>query len=521
VALSRSRGGLHLSLTVPNAVRSETPDVLTIVAEDKSIMNRIRSTITRVLSAGGVMLGTLALSSCLLLGDAALPDDQLAKDTASLDRMQNTFRGIARDVVPVVVSITVHDIGGGGNPWDFFFQDPDQADKPPREKDYERSGMGSGIIVQKGDHRYYVLTNYHVVKGGKNMVVLLSDEREYACELTGFDERKDLALVSIKTDEPLPVARLGDSGSLKVGDWVIAVGNPYGWKSSVTSGIVSALGRRLERNTNLSNVSDFIQTDANINPGNSGGALVNLRGEIVGINTWITSPTGGSIGIGFAIPVNNAKKLIRDLINDGKPQYGWLGVSIIRMITSDVEKQLGIFNRKGAFINYVIKNSPAQQGGLLPGDFITSVNGKPIVDESHLIQVIGELDTGVDVSFTLIRQGKEQNIIFRLAPRPAESAISSMSRGSWPGFVSLPLSQNVRDKYNIAPEETGVVVFYVEQGTPAFLAGLHSGDIVKRINGHDITDMIGFYGALNDQSAASLDFVIVRGGGTENLVMER
>lgn len=484
-------------------------------------MNHMPLTAQRLVRGLLLVPAALALASCLLFGEAAAPAGENREGTVALERLQGAFREIAREAVPVVVSITVHDISGGGNPWDFFFQDPDQEDRPPRERDYERSGMGSGIIVQKKGDRYYILTNYHVVRGGKDFLTILSDGREYASELIGHDERKDLALLSIKSAEPLPVAVLGDSDTLRVGDWVIAIGNPYGWQSSVTSGIVSALGRRLDRNANLSNVSDFIQTDANINPGNSGGALLNLKGQIVGINTWITSPTGGSIGIGFAIPVNNAKKLIRDLIDNGKPQYGWLGVSIIRMITSDVEKELGIYKKKGAFINYVIKNSPAENGGLLPGDFVTAVNGVPIIDESHFIQVIGELGTGVDITFSLIRLGKEQTVRFQLAPRPAESAISAMAQGSWPGFVSLPLSDKVREKYKIAPEEQGVVVFYVEQGTPAFMAGLHSGDIVKEIGGRRITGMLDLYGALNVNAGAAVDFTIVRGGGTENLVLKR
>jgi serine protease Do len=472
-----------------------------------------------------IFLFGLSLSSCFLFegsaqkGDVAPPSPQ--EDTVPLERMQETFRGVAEHVIPVVVSINVNDIAGGENPWDFFFQDPEKDEGKPKERDYERYGMGSGIIVEKKEGQYYVLTNYHVIKGGKQIQVVLSDDREYPAAVVGIDERKDMALVSIKTEEQLPVAQLGDSDTLKVGDWVIAVGNPYGWRSSVTSGIVSALGRRLDRNANISNISDFIQTDAGINPGNSGGALVNLHGEIVGINTWITSPTGGSIGIGFAIPINNAKKMVRDLVSEGKLQYGWLGVSIAQMITTDVEKELGIYKKQGAFVNYVIKNSPAWKGGILPGDFITAINGKQILDENHFIQVVSELETGVPISFTLIRLGKETKLTFTLSPRPAESVISSMSNASWPGFVVLPLTQPVREKYKIAPDEKGLVVFYVEQGTPAFTAGLHSGDIVQRINDREIRTMIDFYGALNDPKAKNLEIAVKRGGGNETVVLDR
>jgi serine protease Do len=475
--------------------------------------------------AGGfaVLFLCLLASSCFLFGESTPrsdnPSGEPQENLLPLVRMQDAFRGIAERVVPVVVSINVNDITGGENPWDFFFQDPEKDDGKPKEHDYERYGMGSGIIVEKKENQYYILTNNHVIKGGKQIQVILSDNREYKAAVVGIDERKDLALVSIKTDEKLPVAKLGDSGALRVGDLVVAIGNPYGWQSSVTSGMVSALARRLDRNANLSNVSDFIQTDAAINPGNSGGALVNLRGEVVGINTWITSPTGGSIGI--AIPVNNAKKLVRDLVSAGKLQYGWLGVSIAQMITSDVEKELGIFKKKGAFVNYVIKDSPAWKGGLFPGDFITAINGKPILDENHFIQVVGELESGVPIAITLMRLGKELSLSFVPTPRPAESTIASMSSASWPGFVTLPLSPPVRDKYKIPADEKGVVVFFVEQGTPAFIAGLHTGDIIKRINNREIGNMTDFYGALNDAQAKNLEFSVKRGGTDETIVLER
>ncbi len=489
----------------------------------KSIVRRRKVSIA--LGGIAVLFFSLALSSCFLFGEAAAGGNDATgaspEDMRTLERAQDAFRRVAEDVVPVVVSINVNDISGGENPWDFFFQDPEKDQGKPRERDYERYGMGSGIIVAQKADRYYILTNYHVIKGGKQIQVVLSDEREFTAAVVGIDERVDMAVVSITTDAVLPVARLGNSDALKVGDWVIAVGNPYGWQSSVTSGIVSALGRRLDRNANLSNVSDFIQTDAGINPGNSGGALVNVHGEVIGVNTWITSPTGGSIGIGFAIPINNAKKLVHDLVNEGKVQYGWLGVSVYQMITSDAEKELGIYKKKGAFVNYVIKDTPAWRGGILPGDFITSVNGARIRDSSQFIQVMSEFDPGAPLTFNLIRLGKEKTLSFVLGHRPPESAISSLSDVSWPGFVTLPLSEPVREKYKIQAGEKGVIVFYVDQGTPAFTAGLHSGDIVKRINGREILNLLDFYGALNNPKETKLEIDVKRGGGDETVVLER
>jgi Do/DeqQ family serine protease len=486
-------------------------------------MNKQHRIVEKALPGLIILLVSFSLFSCFLTTESSANGSGGTQqaDVVSLEHMQDAFRAIADDVVPVVVSINVNDITSNENPWDYFFQDPEQDDGSPKEKDFERYGMGSGIIVEKKGNLYYILTNYHVIKGGKSIEVVLFDQRRYKGELVGVDERKDIVLLSIKTDENLKVAKIGDSDTLHVGDWVIAVGSPYGWQSSVTSGIVSALGRRLDRNANITNISDFIQTDAGINPGNSGGALVNLHGEVIGINTWITSPTGGSIGIGFAIPVNNAKKIVSDLISAGKLQYGWLGVSIMRMMSTDGEKELGIYKKKGALVNYVIKNSPAQKGGILPGDFITAVNGKTVLDENHFIQIVSELAAGVSIRFSLIRLGNEITVTFTLTPRPSESAISSMSNSSWPGFVALPLSKEIRTKFKIAPEETGLFVSFVEQGTPAFIAGIHSGDIVKKINEKEVKSLIDFYGALNDKNVKSLEISLKRGAGNETITLER
>ncbi|HEQ71041.1 MAG TPA: PDZ domain-containing protein [Spirochaetia bacterium] len=298
---------------------------------------------------------------------------------------------------------------------------------------------------------------------------------------------------------------------------MIAVGNPYGWSSSVTSGIVSALDRRLDRDANISNISDFIQTDAGINPGNSGGALVNLSGEVIGINTWITSPTGGSIGIGFAVPINNVKKFVHDIVTAGQLQYGWVGVSIARLINREAEKELGIQDTHGAFVNYVIKKSPAWQGGIQPGDFITAVNGHPVADESHFIQLVSELEVDSLITVTLIRLGKERMLSFHLAPRPPENTISAMSELSWPGFVVLPLSGELRERYRIESGATGVVVSFVEQGTPGFLAGLHAGDIITRIGDASVTSLPEFYRSLNQTHSAPLTLTVIRNGGREEI----
>ncbi|RPJ07536.1 MAG: Do family serine endopeptidase [Spirochaetaceae bacterium] len=474
-------------------------------------------------AASGILLFSVALAASSCLSIFGINGEE-GSDVPSMEKMQNTFRGIADKVVPVVVSIQVNDIIGGENPWEYFFQDPEDDKGNPGNRDFERSGMGSGIIVERREGKYFVLTNFHVIKGGKEIIIICSDQREYTAQIVGSDERRDIALLSIETGDELPLASMGDSDKLKVGDWVIAVGNPYGWQSSVTSGIVSALDRRLDRNASISNINDFIQTDAGINPGNSGGALVNLKGEIIGINTWITSPTGGSIGIGFAIPINNAKKLVNDFITIGKVQYGWLGVSINRSISQDAEKELKIYRVKGAFVNFIIKDSPAQRGGILPGDLITSINGKQVLDEGHFIQMIGNIPAGIPVEFTIIRLGEKTKITFALDVRPSETAVTNMANNSWPGFITLPLSKEVRDRYKIAAQENGIVVISVEKNTPAFHAGLHTGDLIKTINGKAVINMIDYFGALNGPAGTDkkdLAMEILRGGSAETITIPR
>ncbi|MFQ3619599.1 MAG: trypsin-like peptidase domain-containing protein, partial [Spirochaetales bacterium] len=328
----------------------------------------------------------------------------------TLQSLQSSFRVVASKVLPVVVMINVVEVQKGtpdtrNMPWFYyFFGDPEGGDKPPRE--FRNRGLGSGIIVRKDKEKYYVLTNNHVIGNAEEINVRLHDQREFKASLVGRDERKDIAVISFIGEPNIPLAVLGDSTTLQVGDWVLAVGNPFGLESTVTAGIVSALGRR---GGPEGNISDFIQTDAAINQGNSGGALVNLAGEVVGVNTWITSPTGGSIGLGFAIPINNLKKTLDELIEKGSVQYGWLGVSI-SSIGREIASDMGLPSTQGAFVYHVFKGSPADKGGILPGDFITRINGDILRTSDDLVLKVGDLPVGKQTTFTLIRQGQTLSV---------------------------------------------------------------------------------------------------------------
>ncbi len=428
---------------------------------------------------------------------------------------QNAFRKVSNAVLPVVVEISVESIVKqpgfeARSPFEFFFGMPDPNSKSQSQpREFRRQGLGSGVIVRKVRDKVYILTNNHVVGDADSISVTLYDGRKFDAELVGKDPRKDLALIVFETKENVPIAALGDSDKVSVGDWVLAVGNPMGFESSVTSGIVSAVGRESMPGLGISRLTDYIQTDAAINQGNSGGALVNIRGEVVGINTWIASRTGGSIGLGFAIPINNAKKAIDDFIMKGKVEYGWLGVNIGDP-TTDFKKELGLEKQEGAFAYDVFMNSPADKGGILPGDFITHVNGKKISSSNNLINIVADLPAGRYTTFTVVRKGEVLNLKVRMGIR--DDSVESSNSDIWPGLVVVPITDDIRERLNLDRRKGDVVIANIRDGSPAAAAGLRAGDIIKEINDSKINDLGAFYAALNDRKSKDLMFRIYRQG---------
>src|SRR5574344_195135 len=299
-------------------------------------------------------------------------DTVSAASLSVIEAMQNVFRSVSSSVLPSVVEVDVVETKTRpANPFSeipfFFFGEPEGSQDNSQQREYKQSGLGSGVIVKRDGKTYYVLTNNHVAGSANEITVKLNDGREFSCKLVGNDERKDIALVSFTSDDDkIPVAILADSDKVQTGDICFAMGTPLGYFASVTQGIVSATGRT---GTGIGNISDFIQTDAAINQGNSGGPLVNIYGEVIGINTWIASQSGGSQGLGFAIPINNIKKAINDFISKGKVTYGWLGVSLVD-ITKEYKEELGVGNTTGAFASQVFVGSPAQKSGMQAGDYI-------------------------------------------------------------------------------------------------------------------------------------------------------
>ncbi|MDR2632529.1 MAG: Do family serine endopeptidase [Treponema sp.] len=428
--------------------------------------------------------------------------------------LQSTFRAVADKVLPSVVELKTISIrrqqipNFNGIPWEFFFGPRDGGpDGPGQEREYRSQGLGSGIIVRQNLDTYYVLTNNHVVGDVNEIVAVTNDGKEYPATLVGKDERKDLAMVSFKTSDIHPLAELGDSDTVKVGDWAIAVGNPLGFMSSVTMGIVSAVGRTGGPGNNI---NDFLQTDASINQGNSGGALVNIRGQVIGINTWIASNSsgGGSVGLGFAIPINNSKRSIDEFISSGEISYGWLGVSLTDP-DRDIMQALNLEGKRGALATQVFLGSPADKGGIRPGDFITHVNGKEARGMNPLTMMVGDIKPGEQAQFTVIRDGVSRDFQVRIEVRT--DTVAADNKRLWPGVFIVPLSDAIRDSLKLDKNAQGLYVAQVISETPAAIIGLQRGDRITGINGETVKDMASFYKNLREKTDKELWFNFIRG----------
>ena len=438
--------------------------------------------------------------------------------SASLAGVQSSLRDISQKVRPAVVEINVtsiikQQVPQTGSPFDWFNQQ--QGNGRGDQQSFRQSALGSGIVVKRTGERVYVLTNNHVVENASDISVRLTDQRVFKATVVGMDPRKDIALVSFTTNENVAVADLGDSNALQVGDLVLAVGNPLGFESTVTMGMVSALGRRGPQGE-ASSYTDYIQTDAAINQGNSGGALVNIDGQVIGMNTWIAAPSGGNVGLGFAIPINNAKSAIEQFIAKGRVQYGWLGALIGDIQDSSTYPQLAKDMRvegvKGAFILDLYKGSPADKAGLRPGDYLTSVGSTPIVDANQLTQLIGSMEAGSTSNLTVIRYGEQKTLSVTVGERDAKDQVAQ-GKNLWPGMTVVNIDDQIRQEASIPSNVHGVVVgSLVNQDTPASIAGFRPGDVITAVNGKSVANMMDFYRALNTGTGRSASFQIVRDG---------
>ena len=433
--------------------------------------------------------------------------DNFTQDFEYLERANRAFIEVVNRAKPAVVQITTTRlVSTRQRSSDFFGEDLFEFWFSPRERRGQRdsdepeeteevpSGLGSGVIVSQDG---YILTNNHVIEGAEGIAVVLPNGRRYQAEVIGTDEGRegtDLAVLKIDGDG-LPTMRLGNSDELQIGEWVIAIGSPFKLAQTVTRGMVSAKGRLVD-DVPIVGYADFIQTDAAINRGNSGGALINIHGELIGINTAIASGGGGNVGVGFAIPVNLAKRIMTQLIDKGEVERGWLGIEFEKNFTYELAEKFGLDAPRGALVTAVINNSPAKKGGVKHGDVIFAVAQIPVRNGAHLRNVIAGLDAGKTVEIKVFRKGKEKILEVKLGKRTPEV----LSRGRTQPlpneedetpFVGL----HVRDLTNALAErygyegEQGVIIVQVERRSPAASARIGVGTLIQEIEEVEIKNL--------------------------------
>ncbi len=376
----------------------------------------------------------------------------------------------------------------------------------------KRTSLGSGVIISADG---YIITNNHVIDEADEINVRFANHEEYEAKIIGRDAKTDVALIKIDPKETLPFATFGDSEKLRVGDWVIAIGNPFGFEQTVTAGIVSGKGRTL----GSGNYENFIQTDASINPGNSGGPLFNMDGQMVGINTAIYSRSGGNIGIGFAIPINMAKNVIEQLKTTGKVTRGWLGV-MIQNVSQDLAKQFGLERPIGALVGEVSPGGPAEKAGILPGDIIVEYKGKEITQMNMLPAMVAQTPVGETVNVALFRNGKKKNVSITVAKLEEDEATAETGQESVLGLTVQQLTPELAQSLKIKDKE-GIIVANVEPGSAAEDAGLRPGDLILEVNRQEVKNMEEYNKALaNLDKKESILLLVKRDTHTRFVVLE-
>jgi serine protease Do/serine protease DegQ len=398
------------------------------------------------------------------------------------DKTMPSLAPMLEKATPAVVSIAVkgtHEVKQNVPNIFRFFGNPNQNPNQAQQRPFR--GLGSGVIIDAKEG--YIVTNNHVIEKADEILITLKDGRQIEAKKIGSDADSDIALLQIDADN-LTEIKIADSDKLRVGDFAIAIGSPFGLGQTVTSGIVSALGRS---GLNIEDYEDFIQTDAAINSGNSGGALVNLRGELIGINTAILGPNGGNIGIGFAIPSNMMNNLSKQIIEFGEVHRGVLGVAG-RSLNSEISKAMELETSQGGFIEQVTPDSAADEAGIKPGDVITKVNGKPIKTFSELRGKIGSIGAGKKVDLTIVRNGNEKEFEVTLKQSTANNVAAATIH---PMFEGAKLENNTNNN--------GVMVGEVKENSPAALVGLQSGDLITAINRTRINNVADLRSYLKDK----------------------
>lgn len=435
---------------------------------------------TRMKSVTAWVFSLLLLLPSILLRAEELPD----------------FRQVIKQYGPAVVNISTTQKAAGAqrfrfpgipnlpedNPLNEFFKH--FFEEGPGTQERQIQSLGSGFIISPDG---YILTNAHVVKGADKIIVRMIDHREKPATIVGLDERSDVALLKLDADK-LPVVKIGDSDKLEVGEWVLAIGSPFGLEYTVTQGIVSALGRSLPSD----NYVPFIQTDAAVNPGNSGGPLFNLHGEVVGVNSQIYSRSGGFMGLSFAIPIKVAMQVAEQLKTQGHVTRGWLGVAI-QGVTQELAQSFGLDRPQGALVAQVMPNGPAAKAGIKPGDIILNYDDQPVQESSRLPLLVGATPVGKTVNLTVLREGKTKTFQVTVEKLKEEEQVAAAKGGKQQGgllnMMVTDLSREQRQQMGV--EERGVLVEEVKDG-PAEDAGIQPGDVILAINHTDVKNAAQF-----------------------------
>ena len=449
----------------------------------------------------------------------------LAGDAADVEPRAFTglpdFVSLAKRIKPIVVNISTTQVSEGRGPefgspfgeddpfnefWRRFFGGP-----LPRGPQRQRS-LGSGFII---DSDGSILTNNHVVENASKIVVKLADDQEYEAKVIGRDPKTDIAIIKIDAKTNLTAANFGDSDELEVGEWVVAIGNPFGLDSTVTSGIVSAKGRHIGQGP----YDNFIQTDASINPGNSGGPLINLRGEVVGINTAIFSRTGGNIGIGFAIPINLVKELLPQLRGKGKVVRGYLGV-LIQKVTPDIAESLGMERARGALVANISKGGPAEKAGIKVGDVIIEFDGKEVKDSAELPIIVARTPVEKKVRMKVLRDKKETDLTVVVGELKDEEIVASVPEKGELGLTVQRLTPQMAESLGLERVE-GVAVAAVEPGSAADEAGIRRGDIIIEVDRKAVRNLDDYKKALaGARQGRGVLFLVRRGDSTLFLALK-
>jgi serine protease Do len=437
-----------------------------------------------------------------------------AAKTAPVRMVPQNFSALAKDVSPAVVHIRVEKTVQGSQAAVRQFENPPfQGDdrykdffdhffggKKPHE--YKQKGLGTGFIISKDG---FIVTNNHVVQDADSIKVVLKDKREFDAKVVGRDPQTDLALIKIDAKKNLPTVRLGNSDKLQVGEWVAAIGSPFGLEQTVTAGIVSAKGRVIGSGP----YDDFIQTDASINPGNSGGPLINMNGEVVGINTAIIA---GGQGIGFAIPIDLANNVIEQLKTNGEVTRGWLGITI-QDLNGNLAEYYNLKDQSGVLVAGVVPGDPADQAGIKPNDIIIDVNGKKVTTGHELTAMTARLTVGDKATLTVMRDGKQKRFDVEVGKRPltlADAGTARPEKETEFGFQVTELTPEMARRLNVA-DESGVVVVGVNANSKAEKAGIQKGDLIKEVNRQGV-ESVGEFKKLirTSQKGDGIDLLVKR-----------